>query len=150
MPLSGNFPAPIGANSYKFALVEPLLGSGYPGITRLSPADIPFITTEIVSYGGGVTAPGYFVVSPSMLAYAEEFGQATAAQCRTFVAAMDRAPAGASCTAAVVRRSTSSPLAPESQRAVRERPLRASRLPVRERARDHPSQFGTSIPGVGG
>jgi hypothetical protein len=92
MPLSGNFPAPIGADPYNFASVAPLLGSGYPGITRLSPADIPFITTEIVSYGGGVTAPGYFVVSPSMLAYAEEFGQATAAQCRTFVAAMDRAP----------------------------------------------------------
>jgi hypothetical protein len=27
-----------------------------------------------------------------MFAYAEEFGMATAAQCRAFVAAMDRAP----------------------------------------------------------
>ena len=39
-----------------------------------------------------MTAPGYFVVSPSMFAYAEEYGMATAAQCRSFVAAMDRAP----------------------------------------------------------
>ena len=70
----------------------PLLGSGYPGSQRLNPADVTLLTTEIVSYGGGVTAPGYFVVSPSMIAYAEEYGLATAAQCRTFLAAMDRAP----------------------------------------------------------
>jgi hypothetical protein len=92
MFLNNNFPAPISSDSYEFASVYSLLGSDYPGITQLSPADIPFLTTKIVSYGGGVTRPGYFVVSPSMFAYAEEFGQATAAQCRTFVAAMDRAP----------------------------------------------------------
>ena len=91
MTLTANFPAPIGADSLKFPSVEPLLGSDYPGIA-LGSADIPFLTTEIVSNGGGVTAPGYFVVSPSMVAYAEEFGLATAAQCRTFLTAMDRAP----------------------------------------------------------
>jgi hypothetical protein len=93
MLLNANFPSPIGGNSYEFDTVGSLLGSDYPGITRLSPSDIPFVTTEIASYGGGSTAPGYFVVSPSMFAYAEEFGMATAAQCRIFVAAMERAPA---------------------------------------------------------
>jgi hypothetical protein len=88
--LADNFPAPIGADFYKFVSGGSLLD--YPGITRLSPADVTFVTKEIVSDGGGVTAPGYFVVSPSMLAYAEEFGLATPAQCRTFVAAMGRAP----------------------------------------------------------
>ena len=39
-----------------------------------------------------MTRPGYFVVSPSMFAYAEEFGLATASQCLTFVATMNRAP----------------------------------------------------------
>jgi hypothetical protein len=92
MLLNADFPSPIGGNSYEFTSVDSLLGTAYAGITRLSPADIPFVTTEIASYGGGVTAPGYFVVSPSMFAYAEEYGMATAAQCRSFVAAMDRAP----------------------------------------------------------
>jgi hypothetical protein len=92
MTLAPNFPAPIGADPDKFALVSSLLDSGYPGITRLSPADVTLVETEIVSYGGGVTSPGYFVASPSMVAYAEEFGLATAAQCNTFLAAMDRAP----------------------------------------------------------
>ncbi len=92
MTLAPNFLGPIGANSDKFAQVGPLLGSDYPGITSLRPADIPFLTRQIASYGGGVTAPGYFAVSPSAIAYAEEFGLATAAQCHTFLAAMDRAP----------------------------------------------------------
>jgi hypothetical protein len=92
MTLTDNFPAPIGADFYKFPLVNPLLGSGYPGVKQLNPADVSLLTTEIVSSGGGVTAPGYFAVSPSMIAYAEEYGLATAAQCRTFLAAMDRAP----------------------------------------------------------
>jgi hypothetical protein len=92
MTLTDSFPAPIGADFYKFPLVNALLGAGYPGATQLDPADVSFLTTEIASYGGGVTAPGYFVVSPSMIADAEEYGLATAAQCRTFVAAMDRAP----------------------------------------------------------
>jgi hypothetical protein len=91
MTLAENFPAPIGAASYKFGSLEPLLG-GYTEITKLSTEDIPFVTSEIVSFGGGVKQPGYFVVSPSMFAYAEEYGLATAAQCRAFVAAMDRAP----------------------------------------------------------
>jgi hypothetical protein len=95
MLLTQNFPdsdVPRGIYSDKFVSVNPLIGSGPPGVTRLSPAAVPFLTNEIASYGGGVTAPGYFLVSPSMIAYAEEFGLATAAQCRTFVAAMDRAP----------------------------------------------------------
>ena len=92
MALADNFPAPIGADFYKFPFVNSLLGSGYPGATRLDPADVSLLTAEIASHGGGVTAPGYFAVSPSMIAYAEEYGLATAAQCRTFLAAMDRAP----------------------------------------------------------
>ncbi len=95
MLLTQNFPdsdVPRGIYSDKFVSVNPLIGSGPPGVKRLSPAAIPFLTNEIVSYGGGVTAPGYFLVSPSMLAYAEEFGLATAAQCHTFLAAMNRAP----------------------------------------------------------
>jgi hypothetical protein len=92
MTLTEGFPAPIGADSDKFLSVNALLGAGYPGAERLSPADVAFLTTEIASYGGGVTAPGYFVVSPSMIAYAEEYGLATAIQCRSFLAAMDRAP----------------------------------------------------------
>jgi len=92
MSLAENAPAPIGPNFSQFQSVEPLLGSDYPGITVLSPTDIAFITSEILDYGGGVTEPGYFIVTPSMFAYAEEYGLATAAQCRTFVAAMDRAP----------------------------------------------------------
>jgi hypothetical protein len=92
MTFAGDFPAPIGADFYKFPLVNSLLGSGYPGATQLDPADVSLLTAEIASSGGGVTAPGYFAVSPSMIAYAEEYGLATAAQCRTFLAAMDRAP----------------------------------------------------------
>jgi hypothetical protein len=92
MTFAGDFPAPIGADFHKFPLVNSLLGSGYPGATQLDPADVSLLTAEIASSGGGVTAPGYFAVSPSMIAYAEEYGLATAAQCRTFVAAMDRAP----------------------------------------------------------
>jgi hypothetical protein len=92
MLLNADFPSPIGGNSYEFASVDSLLGTGYPGITPLRPTDVTFVTTEIVSYGGGLKAPGYFVVSPSMFAYAEEYGMATAAQCRAFVGAMNRAP----------------------------------------------------------
>jgi hypothetical protein len=92
LTLTDDFPAPIGADFYKFPLVNPLLGSGHPGATRLDKADVSLLTAEIVSYGGGVTAPGYFAVSPSMIAYAEEYGLATAAQCRTFLAAMNQAP----------------------------------------------------------
>ena len=90
--LADNFPAPISADFFKFVPGGFLLDASSPEITRLSPADVTSVTKEIVSDGGGVTAPGYFVVSPSMLAYAEEFGLATPAQCRTFVTAMDRAP----------------------------------------------------------
>jgi hypothetical protein len=92
MTLGPNFPAPIGANSDKFASVSSLLSGDLPGVTSLSPADIPILTNTIVAYGGGVTAPGYFVASPSMLAYLEEYGMATAAQWHTFLVAMDRAP----------------------------------------------------------
>jgi len=92
MPLTLNFPAPIGANAYEYPSVNPLLGSGYGGASELSPSDVVLVTTEIVSQGGGIKEPGYFIVSPSMIAYAEEYGLATAAQCRSFVAAMDRAP----------------------------------------------------------
>jgi hypothetical protein len=92
MFLNFNFPAPIGPDSYRFNTLASLLDSGYPGVDPLRSADVQFITTEIVSHGGGVTAPGYLVVSPSMFAYAEEFGMATASECRSFVAAMDRAP----------------------------------------------------------
>jgi hypothetical protein len=92
MFLNFNFPAPIGADSYRFTTLASLLGSDYPGVNPLRSADVQFVTTLIVSYGGGVTAPGYLVVSPSMFAYAEEYGMATASQCRAFVAAMDRAP----------------------------------------------------------
>ena len=92
MILTENFPAPVGADSFKFKSINPLLGSGSPGVTHLSPSDVTFLTKEMVSRGGGVTAPGYFVVSPSMVAYAQEYGLATAAQCRAFLSAMDRAP----------------------------------------------------------
>jgi hypothetical protein len=92
MTLTDNFPAPIGGDFDRLLSVNSLLGAGYPGAKRLDPADVSLLTTEIASYGGGVTEPGYFAVSPSMIAYAEEYGLATAAQCRTFVAAMDRAP----------------------------------------------------------
>ena len=95
MSLTQNFPdsdIPRGIDSDKFASVDPLSALVLRESHGSSPAAIPFLTNEIVSYGGGVTAPGYFLVSPSMLAYAEEYGLATAAQCHTFLAAMDRAP----------------------------------------------------------
>ncbi|MGD1012545.1 MAG: hypothetical protein ABR925_08465 [Acidimicrobiales bacterium] len=92
MPLGPNFPLPIDAASFQFAAVYPVLGSGLPGATELSPTDVPLITTEIVSFGGGVTRPGYLVVSPAIRAYAEEYGLASATQWNAFLAAMSRAP----------------------------------------------------------
>jgi len=74
MTLTDNFPAPIGGDFDRLLSVNSLLGAGYPGAKRLDPADVSLLTTEIASYGGGVTEPGYFAVSPSMIAYAEEYG----------------------------------------------------------------------------
>ena len=47
MTLTDYFPEPIGADFDKYPSVNSLLGSGYPGATRLDPADVSLLTTYI-------------------------------------------------------------------------------------------------------
>ena len=154
MSLTQNFPdsdVPRGIYSDKFVSVNPLIGSGPPGVTRLSPADIPFLTNEIVSYGGGVTAPGYFAGVPEHACLRRGVWSGHRGTVPHVPGRDEPGPRLAHpVQPAVVRLYTNSPLAPESPRAARKRPLRTSRTQVHDRACDHPSQFGMSVPGVGG
>jgi hypothetical protein len=93
MSLAGNFPANIGSTYPVYKFVPSLLGSGIEGAEPLrARKDVATVQAVLEQYGGGTARPGYFVTSSTDLAYAEEYGLATAAQVASFLRALAEAP----------------------------------------------------------
>jgi hypothetical protein len=91
MTIAGNFPNDIGATYNEYESLPSLLGSSFEGVEPLRPADITFVTSQMIAYGAKANEPVYLVASSADLRYCEEYGLATARQFTSFVSALGRA-----------------------------------------------------------